>query len=73
MIDLLPGPYLVTTDEIENPNDLNMWLKVNGETMQSSNLPIYTTRFPFFLLCESIHDPPTRRYNFTVRLPVWNE
>ena len=31
------GPYLVTQDEIEDPNNLNMWLKVNGETMQSSN------------------------------------
>ncbi|MEO9805019.1 MAG: fumarylacetoacetate hydrolase family protein [Reichenbachiella sp.] len=31
------GPYLATKDEIENPHDLNLWLKVNGETMQSSS------------------------------------
>lgn len=31
------GPYLVTKDEISNPHDLNLWLKLNGKTMQSSN------------------------------------
>ncbi len=31
------GPYLVTADEIGDPMDLDMWLKVNGETRQSSN------------------------------------
>ena len=51
------GPYLVTTDEIENPDDLNMWLKVNGETMQSSNSSNLHYKIPFFKLCESIHDP----------------
>lgn len=29
------GPWLVTKDEIADPQDLNMWLKVNGETMQN--------------------------------------
>ena len=43
------GPYLVTTDEIENPNDLNMWLKVNGETMQSSNSSNLHYKIPFLL------------------------
>jgi 2-keto-4-pentenoate hydratase/2-oxohepta-3-ene-1,7-dioic acid hydratase in catechol pathway len=28
------GPWLVTKDEGANPQDLGMWLKVNGETMQ---------------------------------------
>ena len=28
------GPYLVTPDEIENVNNLKMWLKVNGKTRQ---------------------------------------
>ena len=28
------GPYLVTPDEIEDVNNLKMWLKVNGETRQ---------------------------------------
>ncbi len=31
------GPWLVTTDEIDDPNNLNLWLKLNGETMQDSN------------------------------------
>jgi len=31
------GPYLVTADEIGDPMDLDVWLKVNGETRQSSN------------------------------------
>lgn len=30
------GPYLVTKDEIANPNKLHLWLKLNGETMQDS-------------------------------------
>ena len=28
------GPYLVTTDEIKDPQNLSMWLDVNGERMQ---------------------------------------
>ena len=31
------GPFLATPDEIDDVNNLKMWLKVNGETMQSSN------------------------------------
>ena len=31
------GPYLVTKDEIKNANNLNLWLKLNGEIMQKSN------------------------------------
>jgi len=31
------GPFLATTDEIENPNNLNLWLKLNGKTMQDSS------------------------------------
>ncbi|GHA27884.1 2-hydroxyhepta-2,4-diene-1,7-dioate isomerase [Salinimicrobium marinum] len=31
------GPYLVTKDEIKDPNNLNLWLKLNGKTMQDSN------------------------------------
>ncbi|AHF15072.1 fumarylacetoacetate hydrolase family protein [Niabella soli] len=30
------GPFLATKDEIENPNNLNLWLKVNGQEMQNS-------------------------------------
>ncbi|MBM4264803.1 MAG: fumarylacetoacetate hydrolase family protein [Deltaproteobacteria bacterium] len=32
------GPYLVTADEIPEPQKLKLWLRVNGETRQDSNL-----------------------------------
>ena len=31
------GPYLVTADEVPDPQRLGLWLKVNGETMQTGN------------------------------------
>jgi len=31
------GPWLVTTDEIRDPQTLSMWLDVNGKRMQSGN------------------------------------
>lgn len=31
------GPWLVTPDEVPDPQDLPMWLKVNGETMQNGS------------------------------------
>ncbi|WP_114747856.1 fumarylacetoacetate hydrolase family protein [Pleomorphovibrio marinus] len=31
------GPYLVTKDEIKNPNKLPLWLKLNGKILQNSN------------------------------------
>jgi 2-keto-4-pentenoate hydratase/2-oxohepta-3-ene-1,7-dioic acid hydratase in catechol pathway len=31
------GPFMVTTDEIQNPDNLRLWLKLNGKTMQDSN------------------------------------
>jgi 2,4-didehydro-3-deoxy-L-rhamnonate hydrolase len=31
------GPWLVTTDELKDPQNLKMWLKVNGETRQNSS------------------------------------
>lgn len=31
------GPYLVTRDEVENPQDLDMWLTVNGESRQDGS------------------------------------
>lgn len=30
------GPFIATTDEIPNPNSLNLWLKVNGTMVQNS-------------------------------------
>lgn len=31
------GPWLVTADEVPNPQKLDMWLEVNGERMQSGS------------------------------------
>lgn len=31
------GPYVTTTDEVQNPNSLNISLKLNGEIRQNSN------------------------------------
>lgn len=31
------GPWLVTRDEVENPQDLSMWLSVNGKMMQNGS------------------------------------
>jgi len=31
------GPFIATTDEIKNPNNLDLWLKVNGTLLQDSN------------------------------------
>jgi len=31
------GPFMATTDVIKNPNNLRLWLKVNGEMKQDSN------------------------------------
>jgi len=41
------GPWLVTKDEIVDPQSLGMWLKVNGETMQngSSKTMVYGVAF----------------------------
>lgn len=49
------GPFLATPDEIDDVHDLDMWLKVNGETMQDGstsmmifNVPVvvsYISRF----------------------------
>ena len=31
------GPFVATTDEIKDPHNLRLWLKLNGKTMQDSN------------------------------------
>jgi 2-keto-4-pentenoate hydratase/2-oxohepta-3-ene-1,7-dioic acid hydratase in catechol pathway len=31
------GPFIATSDEIKNPNNLNLWLKLNGNMMQNSS------------------------------------
>lgn len=31
------GPFIATADEVPDPQNLNLWLKVNGEQLQDSN------------------------------------
>ncbi|WP_395047623.1 fumarylacetoacetate hydrolase family protein [Flavobacterium sp.] len=45
------GPFLVTRDEIENPHNLNLSLKVNGIEKQNSN-----TKFLLFNINDLIED-----------------
>ena len=41
------GPYIVTTDEIKDPQNLEMWLEINGQRMQegSTSTMIYGVNF----------------------------
>ncbi len=41
------GPYIVTTDEVPDPQNLKMWLDVNGKRMQdgSTNTMVYGINF----------------------------
>jgi len=43
------GPWLVTTDEINNPQELDLWLEVNGERHQNAN-----TRTMIFSVAEIV-------------------
>ena len=43
------GPYLVTTDEVGNYNNLKMWLKVNGRVMQDNNTDDMIFEVPFLV------------------------
>src|SRR5487761_368788 len=45
------GPWLVTTDEIKDPQKLDMWLDVNGERRQTGN-----TRTMIFGVAELVAD-----------------
>ena len=45
------GPWLVTTDEIKDPQNLDMWLDVNGKRMQTGN-----TRTMIFNVAQLVSD-----------------
>ena len=45
------GPYLVTSDEIKDPQNLDMWLDVNGERRQTGN-----TRTMIFNVAQIVAD-----------------
>jgi 2-keto-4-pentenoate hydratase/2-oxohepta-3-ene-1,7-dioic acid hydratase in catechol pathway len=39
------GPWLVTSDEVPDPNDLAMWLEVDGHRYQDGSTRRWSTRF----------------------------
>ena len=43
------GPFLATCDEIDDPDNLNIWLKLNGKTLQSSNTKNLVFKVPHLL------------------------
>jgi 2,4-diketo-3-deoxy-L-fuconate hydrolase len=43
------GPYLITPDEIKDVNNLKMWLKLNGKTMQNSNTSNLVFKVPYLV------------------------
>ena len=43
------GPYLATTDEIDNVDNLGMWLKVNGKLFQQSNTSNLIFKIPYLV------------------------
>lgn len=43
------GPWLVTKDEIPEPQNLKMWLTVNGETMQNGATNTMVYQVPFLV------------------------
>ncbi|MGB8705249.1 MAG: fumarylacetoacetate hydrolase family protein, partial [Gillisia sp.] len=40
------GPFLATKDEIEDPHNLNLWLKLNDKLMQNSNTSDFIFKIP---------------------------
>jgi 2,4-diketo-3-deoxy-L-fuconate hydrolase len=43
------GPFLATTDEIKDMDNLNLWLKVNGQLMQQGNTRNMIFKIPFII------------------------
>ncbi len=59
------GPWLVTRDEVADPQNLAMWLTVDGVKRQdgSTRTMIFPVRFLVFLHF-AIHEPSARRHHF---------
>src|SRR5699024_8519939 len=43
------GPFVATPDEIEEVNNLRLWLKVNGKTMQDGNTANLIFDIPYLI------------------------
>lgn len=43
------GPFMATKDEIADPHNLNLWLKVNGEKLQDSSTSDFIFNIPYVI------------------------
>ena len=43
------GPFMATPDEIDDVNNLRLWLKVNGHTLQDGNTSNFIFKIPFII------------------------
>jgi 2,4-didehydro-3-deoxy-L-rhamnonate hydrolase len=43
------GPFLATKDEISDPDNLRLWLNVNGKNMQDGNTKTFIFKIPFLI------------------------
>ncbi|HMR84682.1 MAG TPA: fumarylacetoacetate hydrolase family protein, partial [Niabella sp.] len=43
------GPFLATRDEIADPDNLHLWLKVNGQTMQDGTTANFIFKLPYVI------------------------
>ena len=43
------GPFMATADEISNPHNLRLWLKLNGKTMQDGTTSNFIFNIPFLI------------------------
>jgi len=43
------GPFMATPDEISDPHNLRLWLKLNGKTMQDGNTANFIFNIPFVI------------------------
>lgn len=43
------GPFVATTDEIKDPGNLHLWLKLNGEIMQDGTTANFIFNIPFVI------------------------
>jgi len=43
------GPFMATTDEIQDPHNLRLWLKLNGKVVQDSNTDDLIFNIPFLV------------------------
>lgn len=43
------GPFMATPDEIADPHNLRLWLKLNGKTMQDGNTSNFIFNIPFLI------------------------